>query len=213
MLDIVLYKPSHIRNGQNKTLPRPQSKTHKGHQTNSHIELFKKPQGVPRGFLRLYLLRQICEKPSHGYDILRTIEEKTNGSWRPGAGSIYPILKELGAEKLIKIENVPSSATSQRIYEITQNGREFLDQSGDTLLKAGRNWETMRNIWVDLADPRDVASMFPHMSTGSLEFVRKLLEAKKAKIPKQEVRRLLKEYLINLERQIDWTKNLLKQLE
>jgi DNA-binding PadR family transcriptional regulator len=158
------------------------------------------------------LLRQIGEKPSHGYDILRTIEEKTNGSWRPGAGSIYPILKELVSERLIKAGNVPISATSQRVYEITPVGKEFLNKSGDTLLKAGRNWEAMRSIWVELADPKDVGSIFPHMSTGQMEFVRQLVDAKKNKMRKNEVRRMLKEYLINLERQIDWTKSRLKQL-
>ena len=179
---------------------------------STHHGEFAKPQGIPRGFLRLYLLRQIGEKPSHGYDILRTIEEKTKGSWRPGAGSIYPILKELVSERLIKAGNVPISATSQRVYEITPVGKEFLNKSGDTLLKAGRNWEAMRSIWVELADPKDVASIFPHMSTGQMEFVRQLVDAKKNKMRKNEVRRMLKEYLINLERQIDWTKSRLKQL-
>ncbi|TMI28906.1 PadR family transcriptional regulator, partial [Candidatus Bathyarchaeota archaeon] len=53
------------------------------------------PQGIPRGFLRLYVLHRIAARPAHGYGLLQEIENKTEGVWRPGAGSIYPILKEL----------------------------------------------------------------------------------------------------------------------
>jgi len=73
---------------------------------------FVGPQGAPRGFLRLYIIHRLAQQPAHGYDILREIENKTEGSWRPGAGSIYPLLKELVEEKYIRAEPSEKSQTS-----------------------------------------------------------------------------------------------------
>ena len=89
---------------------------------------FVGPQGAPRGILRLYIIHRIAKQPAHGYDILREIESKTEGSWRPGAGSIYPILKELVEEKYIKAEPSERSRTSQRVYRITREGEKYLQQ-------------------------------------------------------------------------------------
>src|SRR6266705_6446784 len=89
---------------------------------------FVGPQGAPRGFLRLYIIHRIAQQPAHGYDILRGIENKTEGSWRPGAGSIYPILKELVAEGYIKAEPSEKSRTSQRVYRLTPEGEKYLQQ-------------------------------------------------------------------------------------
>src|SRR6059036_2703158 len=89
------------------------------------------PQGAPRGLLRHYILHRIAEKPAHGYDILREIASKTEGSWRPGAGSIYPILKELVGEGYIRAESPKKAGTSQRVYGITQDGKKFLAKHKD----------------------------------------------------------------------------------
>ncbi len=173
---------------------------------------FLGPQGAPRGLLRQYMLRRIAERPAHGYDILREIASKTEGSWRPGAGSIYPILKELVTEGYIKADSPKKGGTSQRTYHITPEGTRFLDQSKDMVLKAGQNWGAMRRIFVELIDPRQVPTLFTHMVTGQFGFVREMLESKKDKIPPSEVGFMLKEYSLNLQRQLDWTNRMLKQL-
>ena len=104
--------------------------------TNPHA--FVGPQGAPRGFLRLYIIHKIAGQPAHGYDILREIESKTEGSWRPGAGSIYPILKELVAEGYIRAEPHKKAATSQRVYDITPEGKKFLEKCRDIPEKMGK---------------------------------------------------------------------------
>lgn len=60
---------------------------------------FGGPGGGPRsprlfgqGDLRLLLLALIADKPSHGYDLIRTIEARFNGSYAPSAGTVYPTL-------------------------------------------------------------------------------------------------------------------------
>jgi len=173
---------------------------------------FVGPQGAPRGFLRLYIMHRIADEPAHGYDILREIESKTEGSWRPGAGSIYPILKELVAEGYIRAESPRKAGTSQRVYEITQDGRKFLDKHRDIPEKMGRNWGAMRHIIIELISPQSVPTLFANYMTGHLQFARELIESKGGKIPPKEVKLLLKEYALNLERQLDWTKRMVKNL-
>jgi len=170
-----------------------------------------RPQGIPRGFLRLYVLHRIAEKPAHGYDLLQEIESKTDGVWRPGAGSIYPILKELVTGGHIKAENPKKTGKPQRIYHITPEGRALLQQSSEMLMKTGQNWGAMRSILVELVDPKNIPTMFTHMTAGQFTFLRGILESKKDKIPRREIQFMLKEYALNLERQLAWTKQTLKK--
>ena len=169
-----------------------------------------RPQGIPRGFLRLYVLHRIAEKPAHGYDLLQEIETKTEGTWRPGPGSIYPILKELVSKGFIKSE-LPKKTKSQRVYHITASGRRFLQESRESFQKTGKNWGAMRSIIIDLTDPRTIPSMFTHMTTGQFAFLRGIVETKGDKIPRREIQLMLKEYALNLRKQLEWTKRMMKK--
>jgi DNA-binding PadR family transcriptional regulator len=168
-----------------------------------------RPQGIPRGFLRLYVLHRLSMKPAHGYDLLQEIETKTEGAWRPGAGSIYPILKELVRDGYIKAES--SKKTGKRIYHITREGRQLLQRSSEMFLKAGQNWGAMRAIMIELVDPKNIPTMFTHMTAGQFAFLRGILESKKDKIPRQEIRFMLREYMLNLEKQLDWIRRMMKK--
>ena len=170
-----------------------------------------RPHGIPRGFLRLYVLHRIAEKPAHGYDLLQEIESKTQGVWRPGAGSIYPILKELVRGGYIKAETHKKIGKPQHVYHITPEGRALLQQSSEMLMKTGQNWGAMRSILVELVDPKNIPAMFTHMTAGQFAFLRGILESKKDKIPRKEIQFMLKEYALNLERQLDWTKRALRK--
>jgi DNA-binding PadR family transcriptional regulator len=156
-------------------------------------------------------MRQIADRPAHGYDLIRSIATKTDGAWKPGAGSIYPILKELVAEKFIKEIGSKESWRSQRVYQITSEGRKYLEHSHDMMMKAGKNWEATRNIMIDLIDPEHVPTIVPHMASGQFAFLRQIIELKRDKIPKQQIKLILKEYALNLERQMSWTNRMRKQ--
>jgi DNA-binding PadR family transcriptional regulator len=184
------------------------SKERAGRPSTLHSVLAR-PHGIPRGFLRLYVLHRIAEKPAHGYDLIQEIEAKTEGVWRPGPGSIYPILKELVSKGFIRSEHVKTAKT-QRVYHITPSGRRLLRQSTEGFSRAGKNWGAMRPIIIELVDPKSIPSMFTHMTTGQFAFLRGILETKKDKIPRPEIRFMLKEYALNLEKQLDWTKRMMK---
>lgn len=78
------------------------------------------------GDLRLLLLALIAEKPRHGYDLIRAIEEKFAGAYAPSPGAVYPTLTLLEEQDQIRPE---AAEGSKRLYAITPAGEEVLAAS------------------------------------------------------------------------------------
>src|SRR3954469_17480091 len=57
-----------------------------------------------RGDVRAAVLALLAERSMHGYEMIKEIEERTQGAWTPSAGSIYPMLQMLEEEGLIQGE-------------------------------------------------------------------------------------------------------------
>ncbi len=81
------------------------------------------------GDLRLVILHLIAEKPRHGYDIMKAIEETVAGAYSPSPGVIYPtltLLEDLGYV-------TTSTEGSKKLHEITAEGRAFLEANRKVL--------------------------------------------------------------------------------
>jgi DNA-binding PadR family transcriptional regulator len=74
---------------------------------------------VGKGEVRTAVLALLTEQPMHGYQIIREIEERSGGSWKPSAGSVYPTLQLLADEALITAEE----NNGRKIYSLTDAGR------------------------------------------------------------------------------------------
>lgn len=78
------------------------------------------------GDLKLVLLALIAEQPRHGYDLIRTIEEKFDGAYAPSPGAVYPtltMLEEMG------YTSAEAGEGNKRLYSITTDGSAFLDEN------------------------------------------------------------------------------------
>jgi len=75
------------------------------------------------GDLRYILLHLIAEKPRHGYELIKAIEEKLGGMYSPSPGVVYPTLTML--EELGHIRPAAGDG-SKKAYEVTEEGRAFL---------------------------------------------------------------------------------------
>ncbi|WP_457950308.1 PadR family transcriptional regulator [Pseudarthrobacter sp. alpha12b] len=73
-----------------------------------------------KGEVRAAVLALLAEQPMHGYQIIREIEERSGGSWKPSAGSVYPTLQLLADEGSISAEE----SNGRKIYSLTEAGRE-----------------------------------------------------------------------------------------
>ena len=70
----------------------------------------------------------------HGYQVIQELETRTNGRWRPSAGSIYPTLQLLEDEGLLASEEVEG----RRTYSLTDDGRKAAEEhplTGDRWLE------------------------------------------------------------------------------
>jgi DNA-binding PadR family transcriptional regulator len=87
------------------------------------------------GRLRLYLLKLMADRPRHGYELIRLLEDQFMGLYAPSAGTIYPRLQRLEAEGLV----THSQEGGRKVYAITQAGRDELARRSQELaeLEAG----------------------------------------------------------------------------
>ena len=76
------------------------------------------------GDLRLVILHLIAEKPRHGYDIIRAIEEQVGGAYSPSPGVIYPTLTLL--EEIGHVTVTPGEG-AKKLHAITDAGNAFLE--------------------------------------------------------------------------------------
>jgi DNA-binding PadR family transcriptional regulator len=77
------------------------------------------------GDLRFLLLELIAEKPRHGYELIKAIEEKLGGAYSPSPGIIYPMLTLLEETGLATVTN----EGTRKLYSITEEGRKSLEEN------------------------------------------------------------------------------------
>ncbi len=151
--------------------------------------------------------------PVHGYEVIQDIESRTEGAWRPGAGSLYPILKKLESEGLIETDASPREEATRRVYRITPKGVHSLAQSKLILTNFQHRWSFMRKIFVELIDPENLASFFVDNSNRQFQLAREIFESKASKIPERDIGYMLKEYALGLERQLSWTNEMISEMK
>jgi DNA-binding PadR family transcriptional regulator len=77
--------------------------------------------------LQLVILALVAEKPRHGYEIIKELEERSSGFYTPSPGVIYPALTYL---EEIGYATVTSDA-SRKLYTPTEAGLAFLRERKD----------------------------------------------------------------------------------
>ena len=79
-----------------------------------------------QGDLKYVILQLLEEKPRHGYEIIKALEERFGGAYSPSAGTVYPtltLLEDLGYARV----NVEEGG--KKTYSITDEGRAYLAQN------------------------------------------------------------------------------------
>jgi DNA-binding PadR family transcriptional regulator len=82
------------------------------------------------GDLRFLILKLIAEKPRHGYEIIKEIEEHVAGAYSPSPGVIYPTLTLLEELDWIRAGD---SEGSKKLFEITADGSLALEANRATV--------------------------------------------------------------------------------
>jgi DNA-binding PadR family transcriptional regulator len=78
---------------------------------------------LAQGDLRLLALALIAEQPRHGYEIIKVLEDKTEGWYAPSPGIVYPTLTYLEEAGYVTAE----TSGAKKLYAITAEGRSYLE--------------------------------------------------------------------------------------
>jgi DNA-binding PadR family transcriptional regulator len=80
-----------------------------------------------RGDLKYALLQLLRERPKHGYEMIKELEERSGGFYTPSAGAIYPTLQLLEDRGWVTVETVEG----KKVYAITDPGKAALAERGE----------------------------------------------------------------------------------
>lgn len=97
-----------------------------------------------KGDIKYVILNLLKDKPSHGYEIIHSIEEHFHGLYSPSAGSVYPTLQLL--EDMGYVNS--SERDGKKVYTISEAGIKFLEDSKDVVSRIQghmRNWQEEGN--------------------------------------------------------------------
>lgn len=100
-----------------------------------------------QGELRLALLALIAENPSHGYELIKAIEEMTGGDYAPSPGAVYPTLQLLEDEG--SIEEAQAEGAKKPFAATDQGRAELEDRKGEVeglMRRLGRHGERTTTV-------------------------------------------------------------------
>lgn len=91
------------------------------------------PRMFGRGDLKYGLLKLLEERPKHGYEMIKDLEQMTGGFYSPSAGAIYPTLQLLEDRGWVTAETVEG----KKVYTISDAGRQALQENRERAEAAG----------------------------------------------------------------------------
>ena len=175
------------------------------HESNLPLKI-----GGPRGFLRIYILYQISKRPMSGYDIISELSTVTGGTWHPGSGSIYPILKDL--KRLGLIEPASKGKRAKLVYALTKKGRKDLADEGKTINKMTYEFATRYNrirvAMAGLISAENLGTLVIELFKSNRAIWNRIIDSRE--LPEDELKLRLREYSLLLDNEAQWVKGQLK---
>jgi DNA-binding PadR family transcriptional regulator len=127
----------------------------------------------------------------HGYQIIREIEDRSGGTWKPSAGSVYPTLQLLADEGLVEAQE----QNGRKTYSLTEAGRAVADEAdapapwnatGDGARRDGRGGgmpgESQRALAKAGVDLAGAAAQFARSNPEQIDQAVEILEDARRKL-------------------------------
>lgn len=89
----------------------------------------RRQQIFESGEVKYVILRLLKEKPRHGYEIIKALEDRMGGWYTPSAGTVYPTLQLLEDQGYVRVVE----SEGKRVYHITPEGEAFLEEHRDVI--------------------------------------------------------------------------------
>jgi DNA-binding PadR family transcriptional regulator len=128
--------------------------------------------------LQLLILALLEQKPSHGYEIIKALDERSGGFYVPSPGMIYPALTYLEEIGHATVE----ADGSRKRYHITDLGKQHLAQHRETAMalfaqfeRVGERMDKVRRA-MGAQDSEDFAMESPGRGSKELALARRDLK-------------------------------------
>jgi DNA-binding PadR family transcriptional regulator len=130
---------------------------------------------LAQGDIRLIMLALIAEQPRHGYELIKLVEEITQGWYSPSPGIVYPTLTYLEEAGYVSAQ----AEGAKKLYTITEEGRahlkenkSFVDVVLERLAAVGARYGRMRQLADESDEERGAKS--PPLVRAAIEQLRAL---------------------------------------
>jgi PadR family transcriptional regulator PadR len=88
------------------------------------------PQGMKVGAVSLWLLLLLSERPMYGYEMIKELEKRFSGFWKPKTGTIYPSLEKLEQDGFVTSSvEFKDKLPSRKHYALVDKGNKELKRS------------------------------------------------------------------------------------
>ena len=111
---------------------------------------FRAGRRLASGDLQLLLLALLADRASHGYELIKALEERSDGFYSPSPGMVYPALSWLEDMGYASV----AAEGVKKLYSITETGRAYLTENRDVadamlrqLEQVGRKMSRLREVF------------------------------------------------------------------
>jgi len=167
---------------------------------------------APRGLLGFYALLSIGKKPMSGYDLMREIEEKTERAWRPGPGSVYPVLRKLARRGYVARLKGSAPGRTEVIYEATPAGLRNITRVKKAMALSGNRLRMVSSLFVDLMEPDDLIRFASNSFDLQTDLMR-TIESERSGLGTEDRLYVLRQYRLSLERELAHVSRSVEQIE
>ena len=165
----------------------------------------RRPQAIPRGFLRIYVLTLLSRGTESGSSILRRIDEITEYTWNV-RGTIYSLLENLEGEGLVKA-SAKTKTTEGKMFSLTPKGKQSLARASESFAMLGRSERAVMRLLADLLPSKVLLPLIANrLRESGADLKQKIPE-----IPRGERDLLLREFQLIYSSQLDWVNSKLRR--
>ncbi len=80
------------------------------------------------GNTAMLLLRLLEEKDMYGYEMIETLERRSNQVFQLKAGTLYPLLHSLEEKNCLRAYEKEAGGKTRRYYSLTRDGKRLLKE-------------------------------------------------------------------------------------
>jgi DNA-binding PadR family transcriptional regulator len=137
-----------------------------------------------------------------GYDLMREIEDKTEGAWSPGPGAVYPTLQRLAKRGFVKTRRRSGEGPAQISYEITPAGLRNIANAKKAMESSSKRMRMMSSLFIDLMEPDELVKLAQSSFEVPTGLVRTIVESDRSGLNDDDRLFVLRQYKLNLEREL-----------